>query len=94
MPLTKILLMGWMLLVTGAIAIVGSSKAQAAWCGPKLATYYRLDSRAAYVETVKTIVQRRIDEVTGEQGLQLTAIESLQPKELRNFASAMKRWTK
>lgn len=63
-----------------------------AWFRPE--TYHRIDSRAAYVETVKTIVQRRINEVTGDAGLKLTEIESLQPKELRDFASAMKRWTK
>jgi len=57
-------------------------------------TYYREDTRTMYVETMKIVVQRRIDEVTGEAGLQLTNIESLQPKGLRELTAAMKAWTR
>lgn len=61
-----------------------------AWFRPE--TYYRIDSRTMYIEMVKTIVQRRIDEVTGQQGLQLVDIDSLQPLELSNLAAAFKRF--
>jgi hypothetical protein len=57
-------------------------------------TYYREDTRAMYVETMKIIVQRHIDLVTGQQGLQLTEIESLQPSALRDLMVATKRWKK
>ena len=57
-------------------------------------TYYREDTRTMYVETMKVIVQRRIDEVTGQEGLQLTEIESLQPRALRELSSALKRWAR
>jgi hypothetical protein len=57
-------------------------------------TYYREDTRAMYVETMKIVVQRRINSVTGEEGLQLTNIDSLQPKPLRELKAAMKSWAK
>ncbi len=47
-----------------------------------------------YVETMKIVVQRRINSVTGEEGLQLTNIDSLQPKPLRELTAAMKSWAK
>lgn len=56
-------------------------------------TYYRIDSRAMYVETVKRVVQRHIASVTGQEGIQLVEIESLQPRELRHMISALRRWT-
>lgn len=57
-------------------------------------TYYRIDTRTMYVETMKLVVQRRIEEATGQKGIQLVEIESLQPRELKNLATAIKRWTK
>jgi len=60
------------------------------WFRPE--TYYRIDTRTMYVETVKKIVERKVDEFTGEQGIQLGEIESLQPRELGKLAGALKRW--
>jgi hypothetical protein len=62
-----------------------------AWFRPE--TYYRVDTRTMYVETIKFIVQRRIEEVTGQKGIQLVDIDSLQPRELKQLAAALKRWT-
>jgi len=61
-----------------------------AWFRPE--TYYRIDTRTMYVETVKRIVERKIDEFTGEKGIQLVEIESMQPRELGKLAGALKRW--
>jgi hypothetical protein len=63
-----------------------------AWFRPE--TYARIDTRAMYVESIKRIVERKLDEVTGESGVRLTDIESLQPRELTDIASAFKRWTR
>lgn len=60
------------------------------WFRPE--TYYRIDTRTMYVETVKRIVERKIDEFTGSQGIQLAEIDSLKPRELGNLAGALKRW--
>ena len=57
-------------------------------------TYHREDTQAMYVETMKIVVQRRINEVTGQDGLQLGSIESLQPKGLRELTAAMKAWVR
>jgi len=57
-------------------------------------TYYRIDTRTMYLETMKLVVQRRIEEATGEKGIQLVEIDSLQPRELKNLATALKPWTK
>jgi hypothetical protein len=56
-------------------------------------TYYRIDTRTMYIETVKRIVERKIDEVTGSQGIQLVEIESLKPRAIGNLAAMVKRWT-
>lgn len=56
-------------------------------------TYYRIDTRTMYIETVKKIVERKVDEFTGSQGIRLTDIESLRPPALGNLAAALKRWT-
>ncbi len=45
-----------------------------------------------YVETIKAVVQRQIDQVTGQQGLKLQEVESLQPQGLKALASALKGW--
>lgn len=55
-------------------------------------TYYRIDTRTMYVETVKQIVARKLDEFTGNQGIQLVEIDSLKPRELGHLAGALKRW--
>ncbi len=55
-------------------------------------TYYRIDTRTIYIETVKLIVERKIDEFTGNQGIKLVEIESLKPRELGGLAAAVKRW--
>ena len=60
------------------------------WFRPE--TYYRIDTRTMYVETVKRIVERKIDEFTGQQGVQLVEIDSMQPRDVRNLAGALKRW--
>jgi hypothetical protein len=39
-------------------------------------------------------VQRHIEKVTGQQGIQLVEIDSLQPREIRDFGAMFKRWTK
>ena len=55
-------------------------------------TYYRIDTRTIYIETVKLIVERKIDEFTGNKGIKLVEIESLKPRELGNLTAALKRW--
>ena len=62
------------------------------WFRPE--TYYRIDRRTMYVETIKIVVQRHIEKITGQQGIQLLAIDSLQPREIREFGVMFKRWTK
>ncbi len=62
------------------------------WFRPE--TYFRSDTRTMYVETIKLVVQRRIEEVTGQEGIQMVEIDSLQPRELKHLASALKRWSK
>jgi len=57
-------------------------------------TYARIDTRAMYVESIKRIVERKLDEVTGQSGVRLTDIESLQPRELTTLTSAFKRWAR
>jgi hypothetical protein len=63
-----------------------------AWFRPE--TYYRIDRRAMYIESIKLVVQRHIEKVTGQQGIQLVEIDSLQPREIRDFGAMFKRWTK
>ena len=36
--------------------------------------------------------QSQIDQVTGQQGLKLAEVESLQPQGLKGLAAALKRW--
>lgn len=62
-----------------------------AWFRPE--TYYRVDTRAMYIETIRKIVERRIQQVLGVDGVQLTELESLQPPELQHLAAALKRWS-
>jgi len=62
------------------------------WFRPE--TYYREDTRTMYVETMKKVVQRRIDQVTGQEGLQLVQLDSLQPRGLQELTAAMKHWAK
>lgn len=61
------------------------------WFRPE--TYYRIDTRTMYIETIKAVVERRIQEVTGVEGVHLVEIDSLQPLELQQLASALKRWS-
>ncbi len=56
-------------------------------------TYYRIDTRTMYIETVKRIVERKIDEVTGSQGIQMVEIDSLKPRAIGNLAAMLKRWS-
>lgn len=56
-------------------------------------TFYRIDTRAMYIEAVRAVVQRHIQEVTGVEGVQLMEIESFIPAELVQLAAALRRWS-